>query len=42
VLRVNGGATHAVGAGLLLVEVQEPTDDVVRCEYAHGGMELPE
>lgn len=42
VLLVNGGVPHAVGAGLLLVEVQEPTDYVVRCEYAHGGLELPE
>jgi len=31
VLLVKGGVPHAVGAGLLMVEVQEPTDYVVRC-----------
>lgn len=41
VLLVRGGVPHAVGAGLLLMEVQEPTDYVVRCEYARGGYELP-
>ena len=29
-------------AGITMVEIQEPTDYVVRCEYAHGGLELPE
>jgi mannose-6-phosphate isomerase len=42
VLLVPGGVPHAVGAGLLMVEVQEPTDYVVRCEYARDGYELPE
>lgn len=41
VLLVKGGVPHAIGPGLLLMEVQEPTDYVVRCEYAHGGYELP-
>lgn len=42
VLLVSGGVPHAIGPGLLLVEIQEPTDYVVRCEYAHGGKTLPE
>jgi len=42
VLLVEGGVPHAIGPGLLMVEIQEPTDYVVRCEYAHGGLELPE
>ena len=42
VLLVEGGVPHAIGPGVFMVEVQEPTDYVVRCEYAHGGLELPE
>lgn len=42
VLLVEGGIPHAIGPGILMVEVQEPTDYVVRCEYAHGGLALPE
>ena len=42
VLLVEGGVPHAIGPGVLMVEIQEPTDYVVRCEYAHGGLELPE
>jgi mannose-6-phosphate isomerase len=42
VLLVPSAVPHAVGAGQLLVEVQEPTDFVVRCEYARNGCELPE
>ncbi len=42
VLLVEGGVPHAIGPGIFMVEVQEPTDYVVRCEYAHGGMALPE
>ncbi|NLF29908.1 MAG: phosphoheptose isomerase [Planctomycetes bacterium] len=38
VLLVAGGVPHAIGPGLLMVEVQEPTDWVVRCEFAHGGL----
>lgn len=38
VLLVAGGVPHAIGPGLLMVEVQEPTDYVVRCEFAHGGL----
>ena len=42
VLLVEGGVPHAIGPGITMVEIQEPTDFVVRCEYAHGGVELPE
>jgi mannose-6-phosphate isomerase len=42
VLLIEGGVPHAIGPGLFILEVQEPTDYVVRCEYAHGGVALPE
>jgi len=42
VLLIEGGVPHAIGPGILMVEIQEPTDYVVRCEYAHGGVSLPE
>jgi len=42
VLLVEGGIPHAIGPGLLMVEVQEPTDYVVRCEWGEGKAELPE
>ena len=42
VLLVAGGVPHAIGPGVFMVEIQEPTDYVVRCEYAHGGLELDE
>ena len=42
VLLVEGGVPHAIGPGITMVEIQEPTDYVVRCEYAHGGLALPE
>lgn len=41
-LLVEGGVPHAIGPGVFMVEVQEPTDYVVRCEYAHGGLQLDE
>jgi mannose-6-phosphate isomerase len=39
---VPGGVPHAIGPGLFLVEVQEPSDLVVRFEYARDGTTLPE
>lgn len=39
---VPGGVPHALGAGLLLVELQEPSDLVVRFEFERGGYVLPE
>lgn len=39
---VPGGLPHALGEGLFLVEVQEPSDLVVRFEFERGGHVLPE
>ena len=38
---VPGGTPHALGAGLLLLEVQEPSDLVVRCEFECEGLVVP-
>lgn len=38
---IPGGMVHALGAGLLLLEVQEPSDLVVRCEFEREGLRLP-
>jgi mannose-6-phosphate isomerase len=39
---VPGGVPHALGEGVLLVEIQEPSDLVVRAEFERGGYVLPE
>lgn len=39
---VPGGVPHALGAGVFLVEIQEPSDLVVRFEFSRGGSTLPE
>lgn len=39
---VPGGMPHALGEGVFLVEIQEPTDWVVRFEFERGGYLLPE
>jgi len=38
---VPGGLVHALGAGLLLLEVMEPSDWVVRCEFEREGIIVP-
>jgi len=38
---VPGGMPHALGPGLLLLEVQEPSDLVVRCEFEREGLVVP-
>ncbi len=38
---VPGGLPHAIGAGLLVLEVMEPTDLVVRCEFEREGIVVP-
>lgn len=38
---VPGGLPHAIGAGVLMVEVMEPSDLVVRCEFARDGAFVP-
>jgi Phosphomannose isomerase len=39
---VPGGVPHALGAGVFLVEIQEPSDLVVRFEFTRAGITLPE
>lgn len=39
---VPGGVPHALGEGVFLVEIQEPSDLVVRFEFERGGYVLPE
>lgn len=38
---VPGGLPHAIGGGLLLLEVMEPSDLVVRCEFEREGAVVP-
>ncbi len=38
---VPGGVPHALGEGVFLIEVQEPSDLVVRFEFERGGHVLP-
>ena len=39
---VPGGLPHAIGEGILMIEIMEPTDFVVRLEFDRGGYVLPE
>jgi mannose-6-phosphate isomerase len=38
---VPGGRPHAIGEGVLMLEVMEPSDLVVRCEFARDGVVVP-
>lgn len=38
---VPGGLPHAIGEGVLMLEVMEPTDLVVRCEFDREGIVVP-
>ena len=38
---VPAGTPHAIGAGVFMVELMEPTDWVVRCETINAGLKLP-
>jgi len=38
---VPGGLPHAVGEGILMLEVMEPSDLVVRCEFERDGVIVP-
>lgn len=38
---VPAGTPHAIGAGVFMLELQEPTDWVVRCETTNAGLTLP-
>ena len=39
---VPGGMPHAIGAGVFMLEIMEPTDFAVRLEFERGGYVLPE
>ncbi|MBC2601588.1 class I mannose-6-phosphate isomerase [Puniceicoccus vermicola] len=41
VWRVPGGYPHAIGEGALVLEVMEPSDWVVRCEFEREGIVVP-
>lgn len=41
VWKVPGGIPHAIGPGLFVLEVMEPSDWVVRCEFELNGMSVP-
>jgi mannose-6-phosphate isomerase len=38
---VPAGMPHAIGAGIFMMELMEPTDWVVRCETTNAGVTLP-
>jgi len=38
---VPGGMPHAIGEGVFMIEIMEPTDFVVRIEFERGGYILP-
>lgn len=38
---VPGGLPHAIGEGILMLEVMEPSDLVVRCEFEREGVVVP-
>jgi len=42
VLFIPGGVPHAIGGGIFLVEIMEPSDLVVRFEFKRNGYILPE
>lgn len=42
VLFIPGGVPHAIGEGIFMVEVMEPSDLVVRFEFERAGYTLPE
>jgi mannose-6-phosphate isomerase len=39
---IPGGFPHALGGGVFMIEIQEPTDFAVRYEFERGGYVLPE
>jgi mannose-6-phosphate isomerase len=39
---VPGGLPHAIGEGIFMIEIMEPTDFVARLEFERGGYLLPE
>ena len=41
VIYIPGGMPHAIGEGIFMLELMEPSDLVVRCEYVREGIEVP-
>lgn len=41
-LFIPGGAPHAIGEGILMVEIMEPSDWAVRFEFSKAGYMMPE
>ncbi len=41
VFYIPGGVPHAVGEGVTMIEVMEPSDLVVRCEFEREGIAVP-
>lgn len=42
VWRIPGGMPHAIGEGITMLEIMEPSDLVVRCEFEREGIKTPE
>ena len=42
ILFIRGGIPHAIGGGIFMVEIMEPSDLVVRFEFERAGYTLPE
>ena len=42
ILFIPGGVPHAIGEGIFMVEIMEPSDLVVRFEFERAGYTLPE
>jgi mannose-6-phosphate isomerase len=42
VFMVPAGVPHAIGSGVFMIEVQEPTDFTVNVEYQYGGVQRTE
>ena len=42
VFMVPGGMPHAIGEGVFMIEIMEPTDFAVRIEFERGGYVLPD
>lgn len=39
---IPGGMPHAIGEGIMMLEIMEPSDLVVRCEFEREGIVVPE
>jgi mannose-6-phosphate isomerase len=38
---IHGGVPHAIGGGILMLEIMEPSDLVMRCEFEREGIVVP-